>query len=226
LFAAERRAIVIEFELVSLVKLLVSILLGGLIGLERQVHGRPAGLRTHILVCMGATLVMMVGESFANSVDPGRAVAGIVTGVGFLGAGVIVKSHDVVRGLTTAACIWFAATIGILVGQGLFALAAVSSGVSVAVLTLLARIARRLPSEHYHTAIVWSQGSSTIESEKRGRDLLSAAGLRVVGHSLMTRRENRMSRITFRLRAKTPIDAMSVIDRLSDLEDVTEVEWE
>ncbi|MBU1049509.1 MgtC/SapB family protein [Candidatus Bipolaricaulota bacterium] len=215
-----------ELEFASLGKLLVSILLGGLIGLERQMHGRPAGLRTHILVCMGATLVMMVGESFTGSVDPGRAVAGIVTGVGFLGAGVIVKSHDVVRGLTTAACIWFAATIGILVGQGLFVLAAASSGLSVAVLTLLARVVRKLPSVSYYTAVVWTQGNSTAVSEKRSHEVLSNAGFRVVGHSLMTRSEDRTTRVTFRLRTRVAIDAMSVVDSLSNLEGVTEVEWE
>ena len=215
-----------DLEFASLGKLLVSILLGGLIGLERQMHGRPAGLRTHILVCMGATLVMMVGESFAGSVDPGRAVAGIVTGVGFLGAGVIVKSRDVVRGLTTAACIWFAATIGILVGQGMFMLAAVSSGLSVAVLTLLAKVVRRLPSVSYHTAIVWTQGSDSAISEQSSHEVLSAAGFRVVGHSLMTRREDRTTRVTFRLRTRSAVNAMNVVDRLSNLEGVTEVEWE
>ncbi|MBE0635770.1 MgtC/SapB family protein [Candidatus Bipolaricaulota bacterium] len=215
-----------ELELASLGKLVVSILLGGLIGLERQMHGRPAGLRTHILVCMGATLVMMVGESFVGSVDPGRAVAGIVTGVGFLGAGVIVKSRDIVRGLTTAACIWFAATIGILVGQGLFLLAAVSSGLSVAVLTLLARVVRRLPSVRYYTAIVWTRGSDSTVSEQRSHEVLSGAGYRVVGHSLMTKHEDLTTRVTFRLQTRSAANPMSVVDRLSNLEGVTEVEWE
>jgi putative Mg2+ transporter-C (MgtC) family protein len=221
-----RRRPMFELELASIAKLLVAIVLGGLIGLERQMHGRPAGLRTHILVCMGATLVMIVGDSFVGTVDPGRAVAGIVTGVGFLGAGVIVKSHDVVRGLTTAACIWFAATIGILVGQGLFALASISTVGSVAVLELLARAARRLPSVVYHTVIVWTQGISLTDSERSCREILSDEGYRVVGHALLLKGEGRMARVTLRLRTKTPGDAMAVTDKLSELAAVTEVEWE
>ncbi len=215
-----------DLQLVSLGKLLAAILLGSLIGIERQMHGRPAGLRTHILVCMGATLVMMVSESFAGTVDPGRAVAGIVTGVGFLGAGVIVKSRDVVRGLTTAACIWFAATVGILVGQGLFALAAVSSVLSVAVLTLLAKVVRRLPSVSYHQAIISTQGSSCVDSERRCREVLTAEGFRVVGHSLMAIREEQTSRVTFRLRTTAATDPMRVVDQLTNLEGVKDVEWD
>lgn len=215
-----------EFELASLGKLLVSILLGGLIGLERQIHGRPAGLRTHILVCMGATLVMIVGESFTGTVDPGRAVAGVVTGVGFLGAGVIVKSRDVVRGLTTAACIWFAATVGILVGQGLHVLAAVSAGLSVAMLALLTKVVRRLPSERYHTVIVLAQGSRSTVLEKRCREVLLPSGFRIVRLALMTSRKDLGSRLTFHLRTTHVVNAMDIVDRLSDLEDVTEVEWE
>jgi len=215
-----------ELQLVSLAKLLVSILLGGLIGIERQMHGRPAGLRTHILVCMGATLVMMVSESFVGTVDPGRAVAGIVTGVGFLGAGVIVKSRDVVRGLTTAACIWFAATIGILVGQGLFLLAGASSLLSVAVLTLLAKVVRKLPSVSYHRAIVSTRGTNCSESERTCHEVLAAEGFRVVGHSLMAKRDEHTARLTFRLRTTAAIDPMRVVDRLTALDSVSDVEWD
>ena len=102
----------------ALFKLLLAILLGGAIGLEREFRGRPAGLRTNILVCLGATMIMigstsmaefsqMLSPNFRVSVDPGRIAAGVVTGIGFLGAGAIIRFEDLVRGLTTAGCIWY-----------------------------------------------------------------------------------------------------------------------
>jgi len=141
-------------ELATVERLLVAVALGGVIGLERQLHGRPAGLRTHILVCLGAALVMILSSSFGDQVDPGRAVAGIVTGVGFLGAGVIVKSKELVRGLTTAACVWFVAALGVVIGQGLYVVAAIGTALGVAILTLFDAIAHLLPSVTYHMITV------------------------------------------------------------------------
>lgn len=100
-------------------RLLLSTLLGGLIGFERETHGRPAGLRTHILVCLGSTLFTIISYIVAgHTFDPGRIAAQIITGVGFLGAGTIIHQGSVVRGLTTAASIWTVAAIGMGVGVG------------------------------------------------------------------------------------------------------------
>jgi putative Mg2+ transporter-C (MgtC) family protein len=98
--------------------LLLALLLGGLIGWERERHERPAGLRTHILVCVGAALVTQVSQSFGVNGD--RIAAQVVTGVGFLGAGTIIRegSSGIVRGLTTAATLWAIAGVGIAVGYG------------------------------------------------------------------------------------------------------------
>jgi putative Mg2+ transporter-C (MgtC) family protein len=92
-------------------------------------HGRPAGFRTHIVVCLGATMLMVASEYYRNYVDletvfdPNRMAAGIITGIGFLGAGAIMREENMVRGLTTAGCIWFVAGLGIVIGKGLFPLA-------------------------------------------------------------------------------------------------------
>ena len=94
-------------------------ILGGVIGLEREVHGQAAGLRTHMVVALGAAVMTIVGIRMAGSQhDPGRIAAQIVTGIGFLGAGAIMKMGTSVRGLTTAACIWTAAGIGMAMGSG------------------------------------------------------------------------------------------------------------
>ncbi|HNR12864.1 MAG TPA: MgtC/SapB family protein, partial [Thermodesulfobacteriota bacterium] len=115
----ELEAVTVLLNAEVLLRLGVAFLLGGIIGFERQMHGRPAGLRTHILVCVGSAVVMIAAKSQPSfyalapdvhmTIDPGRIVAGIMTGIGFLGAGAIVRTGDFVRGLTTAACIWLVA---------------------------------------------------------------------------------------------------------------------
>ncbi len=110
-----------------ILKLLLGTLLGGIIGFERQTHGRAAGFRTQLLVCVACVLIMIISESYyAKSVvnpeytriDPTRIAAGAMTGVGFLGAGVILKTGLSIQGLTTAACIWIVSAIGLAVGAG------------------------------------------------------------------------------------------------------------
>jgi putative Mg2+ transporter-C (MgtC) family protein len=115
------------------IKLGLAVVLAGICGLERERKGRGAGLRTHVLVCLGATMAMIVNEIFAEEieglaqfsapVDKGRAIQGILTGIGFLGAGTIMNVGFANRGLTTAAMVWFTAALGIAIGSGQFALA-------------------------------------------------------------------------------------------------------
>src|SRR3989344_7191798 len=102
--------------LLVLKRLLLSVLLGGIIGLEREVHERPAGLRTNIIVCLASALITLTSiYAFPNS-DPTRIASAIVTGIGFLGAGIILQSKEKVKGLTSAATVWVVAGIGIAVG--------------------------------------------------------------------------------------------------------------
>ena len=111
-------------DLQMITRLLLTLVLSGLIGLERQVHRRDAGLRTHILVALGSCLIMLtslyVFDIYKDQValDPVRIAAGVVTGIGFLGAGTIIRESDGVRGLTTAASLWVVAVIGLAVGVG------------------------------------------------------------------------------------------------------------
>lgn len=139
-------------------RLVLAALLGGLIGLERELRAKPAGLRTNLLICMGAALLMEVSISVARMAeggpvdainrpgDPGRIAAQIVSGIGFLGAGTILQSRGSISGLTTAATIWVVAAIGMAVGAGAY-VEAVGTAVLVGLsLVLLARVEDELIS--------------------------------------------------------------------------------
>jgi putative Mg2+ transporter-C (MgtC) family protein len=116
----------IEEVAVMVLKIFVSIGLGGLVGLERQIKRKPAGLRTHMLVSMGACLFTIVSTS-GFDVDPARVASGIVTGIGFIGAGTIMASRGHIRGITTAATLWVTAAIGLAVGAGMYIPAVIGS---------------------------------------------------------------------------------------------------
>jgi putative Mg2+ transporter-C (MgtC) family protein len=145
--------------LTILLHLCLALAAGGLIGLERTYHGRPAGFRTHTLVCTASSLLMLVTvyqwQLFANApmdtvrVDPTRMAQGIMTGIGFLGAGVIIKEGLTVRGLTTAASIWITASIGILIGIGFYFPALVATVLTLGTLSVFRWIEMVMPSLYY-----------------------------------------------------------------------------
>lgn len=111
-------------------RILASLLLGGLIGLEREIRKSPAGLRTIAFVCMGATVFTIVSLGFAGTgADVSRIAAQIVVGIGFIGGGVIFQVRDKVHGLTTAASLWVTAAIGLLAGLGEYVLASITTGI-------------------------------------------------------------------------------------------------
>lgn len=125
-----------EFELEFVARLLSGFLLSGLVGLEREVSLKPAGLRTHILVGLGSTLLTILSLRAFPGSDIARVAASIIIGIGFLGAGTIVKTTEKVIGLTTAASLWIVACIGIAIGTGFYLLAAVTTILAFIVLRL------------------------------------------------------------------------------------------
>jgi putative Mg2+ transporter-C (MgtC) family protein len=136
----------------SVLRLVLAAALGGAIGLEREASGKPAGFRTNLLICVGAALITEVSTSIARDVvlpggfraDPGRVAAQIVSGVGFLGAGTILRSRGSVTGLTTAATLWVVAAIGIATGAANYVLAVTSTILVLLALVLLGRFEERL----------------------------------------------------------------------------------
>ena len=142
------------------VNLVGALAAGAIIGLERSHHGRPAGFRTHALVCLASGLLMLVTVNYAKfaglaalegtaPIDPTRMAQGIMTGIGFLGAGVIIKEGMTVRGLTTAASIWVTAAIGVLVGIGFYFAAGIATVLTLGVLSVFRWIERKMPIEFY-----------------------------------------------------------------------------
>lgn len=126
-----------------IIRLVLSVLLSGFIGLERQVHRRTAGLRTHILVSLGSCLIMLtslyVFDIYKNvtSMDPARIAAGVITGIGFLGAGTIIREREGIKGLTTAASLWVVAGIGLSVGCGFYSASIFATALALIVLFFL-----------------------------------------------------------------------------------------
>ena len=134
-----------------LFRILVAAVLGGSLGMERDIHGRGAGLRTHLLVSSGAALFLILSthistfgvaahSGFSLVTDPGRIAAQVVTGIGFIGAGVIIREGFTIRGLTTAACLWIAAAIGMASGAGLYIIAVTTTLLALFSLILLRRL--------------------------------------------------------------------------------------
>jgi putative Mg2+ transporter-C (MgtC) family protein len=131
----------------AFVRLCLAAILGGVIGLERELRGRPAGFRTNLLVCMGSALVMLVSMKLVEmhfvsgganiNVDPGRIAYGVMMGIGFLGAGAILKHEESVHGLTTGAGLWCVAALGLAVGMGLYILALLSAALVLVALGML-----------------------------------------------------------------------------------------
>ncbi|MEP7030656.1 MAG: MgtC/SapB family protein [Pseudolabrys sp.] len=167
------------------VRLLAAVAIGGFIGLERSLHGRPAGFRTHALVCLASALLMVVTVYQLNwmtqvpldtiRADPTRMAQGIMTGIGFLGAGVIFKEGLNVRGLTTAASIWITAVIGILVGIGFYMPAVLGAVLTLVVLAVFRLIEAKLPSEYYAHHVI-SFDRKSVMSEDAIRRLIGRYG--------------------------------------------------
>jgi putative Mg2+ transporter-C (MgtC) family protein len=161
-----------------LLRLGSAVAVGRLIGLERSDHGRPAGFRTHTLVCIASALLMMVtvyeSQWFVSGrlervvVDPTRMAQGIMTGIGFLGAGVIMKEGLSVRGLTTAASIWITAAIGILVGIGFYFPAGLATALTLGTLSTFRWIENRMPAQFYaHFMVRFQRHGGMPEPELR-----------------------------------------------------------
>ena len=203
--------LIAELRLDLLLKLSLAVVLGGAVGLEREISGKPAGLRTNILICLGAALItdvsvrMATGPDGLRVGDPARLAAQIVSGIGFIGAGTIMQARGTVTGLTSAATIWVVAAIGIAIGAGRYLEAA---GAGVLVTLVLAglgnlehklRRARRVLSCTLRT----NPGFSYAEIEA----MFAASGISIIGKQVFDHAEDRV----FELKLAGPARQFEVV---------------
>jgi putative Mg2+ transporter-C (MgtC) family protein len=218
-----------ELELVT--HLLVATLAGGLIGLERSYHGRPAGFRTHTLVCVASSLLMLVtiysgrwfpaGTLEKVQIDPTRMAQGIMTGIGFLGAGVILREGFSVRGLTTAASIWVTAAIGILAGIGFYFPVAVATALVLGVLTVFRWIEAWMPSQFYaHFQVRFPRDMVMPEGELR--ELISRFDFSVANLAYRLEDSGRYFEYRMVIRAKREEQAAKLAQALEQTGSVVE----
>ena len=204
-------------------RLVAALLAGGLIGLERSHRGRPAGFRTHALVCLASSLLMLVTvfeshwmphDAAARIVlDPTRMAQGIMTGIGFLGAGAIIKEGFTVRGLTTAASIWITAAIGILTGVGFYFAAGIGTVLALGTLSTFRWIEARLPTETYSLFMVRFAREAAM-AEPALRSLVKAHGFSL--HNLSYRLHGDASQLEYRmvLRTMDAGNARALVEKL------------
>jgi putative Mg2+ transporter-C (MgtC) family protein len=157
----------LEAILENFLKLLIAAVLGGLVGIERQMGGQTAGFRTQLLVCLGACLFTIasvhVYKIYGAYADPGRIAAQIVVGIGFLGAGAILRHGSYVRGLTTAATLWMVSAIGMAVGFGEYLIACFATFLVLVNLAVLKNIEDVLPTSRYSSLIIKIKGPDELK---------------------------------------------------------------
>jgi putative Mg2+ transporter-C (MgtC) family protein len=212
-------------------RLLSALVIGGLIGLERSYHGRPAGFRTHALVCMSTALLMLVtvyenrwfpGLSGGRiAMDPTRMAQGIMTGIGFLGAGTIMKEGLSVRGLTTAASIWTTAAIGILIGIGFYFPAIFASALTFGVLSLFRWIESRIPVEFYaHFLVRFARDEALPEAAMR--ELLRKHGFSIANLNYRLDKQEDYFEYRMVIRTDNSDNARALSNELNGLPSVVE----
>ena len=221
-------------ELRMLARIALAIALCAIVGLEREFHGRPAGLRTHLLVGGGAALIMIIGVAFAErtllhagdalTLDVARLAAGVVTGIGFLGAGTIIRQGDWVHGLTTAASVWFVAGIGIAAGLGLYVIASGAAGVGFLVLFGISRLEARMPNLERRTMILVFPRETNPGIREEIRKLCAARGVRTRLISWEVDDASDTATITVLLIYWRAIDIVSLADEIREKTGAASVE--
>jgi putative Mg2+ transporter-C (MgtC) family protein len=211
----------------ALLRLALAGVLGGLIGLERELRDREAGLRTHLLVAVGAALFTIVGAYGFSSfrlTDPTRIAAQIVTGIGFLGAGAIIRQGSTIRGLTTAATLWVVAAVGLASGAGYYSAALITTALVLLALWPL-RIAaywmlKRFRTEDGRLIVELPAGTAPGSVV----DVVVGSGVRI--SSLSVGQEGDRRRLELDVVLPTDITAPQLVARVADVPDVADARWD
>lgn len=207
-----------------LIPCILSLIFGGIIGLQREKAERPAGLRTHTLVCLGSTvftLVSYLGFSPTGNVDPTRIAAGIVTGIGFIGAGAIFRQGPLIRGVTTAASIWIVASIGMALGVKLYYLAILVTILGFLTLSILKYIEDKIIKlPNYSVKITTSENFSDLDKITA---LIEKISVNIKSKKYKLDSANNKKIFTINLHSKDSEFPTKIIKELSKLKGIEEI---
>ena len=221
-----------EDELITVAtRLALALLAGGIIGFERTYHGRPAGFRTHILVCSASTLLVLVSvyqwqllpkvPLETLRIDPTRMAQGIMTGIGFLGAGVIIKERYTVRGLTTAASIWITAAIGIVVGMGFYSAAGLGVALSLGALAVFRWVEVVMPTLRYAKLVTRFQRQNMLSLDELN-DIIKAHDISPAAPSYQLSDEGKIFEYEMTIRTQDARNLHYLSETLSKMDEVKE----
>jgi putative Mg2+ transporter-C (MgtC) family protein len=214
-----------------LIRLVLAALLGGAIGLEREIHGRPAGIRTYLILSLGTALLMVLSEYLLVAYhdkfpglaqgDPGRIAGQAITGIGFLGAGVIIRYKDTIRGLTTAACVWLVCSVGLAVGAGFYLVGVVVTLMAIFALIGLKAGERRMKKDWFEALEVVS--ADLPGQVSRMQELIVKHGFEVISYGLKRNAEMKELEATFQLKVRAIQPQREILQDLLEVEGVRAV---
>ncbi|MCL2833249.1 MAG: MgtC/SapB family protein [Treponema sp.] len=215
-----------EFDMI--IRLGLGFMAGAILGFERSSRHQVAGLRTHILISLGATLLMLLSiwipQQFFDfkSGDPGRIAAQVVSGIGFLGAGAIIRLGNNIRGLTTAASLWFVAAVGMAVGAGLFFAAAIAEAVGLFTLLVLGKFERKIfPSERLQ--ILEVTYNKSIPDTHQVMEILKVSKIRIQSVSIISGSKSKGSRLILMAGIPESLDIAQISQDIKTAEGVIKV---
>lgn len=205
----------------AVTKLVLSLLLGATIGIERRRKGQIAGLRTFALISMGATLAMLISIYIPQEYmglkngDPGRIAAQVVSGVGFLGAGAIIQMKGSVRGLTTAAGIWMTACIGLAVGSGMYLISIIATLLIIFILVNIERIELQ-HNFMWESKIIRVKVHGIIDNIQGLRDIIASKDVHISDEFMKFDYENKFTIVNFMVRSKSDADVLALFKSIQE----------
>ena len=212
----------------AITKLVLSLLLGAVIGIERRRKGQIAGLRTFALISMGATLAMLISiyipQVYFNlkNGDPGRIAAQVVSGVGFLGAGAIIQMKGSVRGLTTAAGIWISACIGLSVGAGMYLISIIATLLIIFILVNIERIEMR-HNFLWESKIIRVKVHGILDNIQMVRDVIESNDVHISDEYLKYDYDNQLTIVNFMVRSKSSVDVPAMFNEIKEKSDAVSI---
>jgi len=219
--------ILTEFDMA--IRLCLGFVAGAIIGFERSSKRQVAGLRTHILIATGATLLMLLSIYLPHhynplkTSDPGRIAAQVVSGIGFLGAGAIIRLGNNIKGLTTAASLWFVAAVGLAIGSGMFLIAAIAEVLGIITLLVLDLIEKKLfPTARYKMLEIFYK--ENMPSTKEALDLVKDAGIEIQSVDVNQGSKDKGTKLRLLVRIPTTADIASIAKLIKSSGKVSKVE--